>query len=141
MGNPEVVLAGIIMLFQQYPANIVSRAVSPVYGLPKTHKFMPRIAEIAQFLEHEAAPLRRQQEREERPLMLPESPIDRSKRKSYEELQELCARDGMLIGKRARHYDKASAAREFMAKNEISKEDFDAIPNAPMAHNWDKLER
>lgn len=139
MGNPEIVLAGIVMVFQQYPAQIVERAVSPVHGLPRRHKFMPRIAEIAEFLEEDAAPLRRQEERDSRPLMLPAPPIDRSRRKTYEQLQELCARDGLLIGKRQPE-NKAKAAREFMEKVGISQEQFDRIPNAPSARNWGRLE-
>lgn len=86
-----MVLAGVVELFEHYPAQIVARAVSPVFGLPRRHKFVPRIAEIAEFLEEEMVPIRREEERQARPLMLPEPPIDRSTRLSY---AELCSKYG-----------------------------------------------
>ena len=33
-GNPEVVLAGVVDLFEHYPPDVVAKAVSPVFGMP-----------------------------------------------------------------------------------------------------------
>lgn len=130
-------LAGIVALFENYPPWIVERAVSPVYGLPKTHKFVPRISEIADFLEAEMAPIRRQQERDSRPLMLPSPPVDRSKRKTYAELQEICARDGLVIG-RKKPENRERYARDFRAKHDVPDAVWDAIPDAPV-RGWSQM--
>jgi hypothetical protein len=136
--NPETFLAGVVELFCQYPADIVQRAVSPVFGLPKKFKFPPRISDIAEFLEEEMAPIRRQQERnrlaEERTRALP-APIDRSKRKSYEELKVMCWEKGLKIGKETQNI-KPLTPKEidgFKEKFEITNEEWDAIPDGPLA--------
>lgn len=124
-------------LFENYPARIVERAVSPVHGLPNIHTFVPRLSEIAKFLEAEMAPIRRQQERDSRPLMLPQPPIDQTKRKTYEELQAICARDGLIIG-RKKPENRERYARDFRAKHDISDAAWDAIPDAPV-RGWSQI--
>ena len=122
-------------MFTHYPHDIVERAVSPVYGLPGKHRFVPRISDIREFLEAEMAPIRRQEERDHRPLMLPEPPVDRARRKTYAELQELCARDGFYIGRKPPE-NRGRAVREFRARHEVSDVVWDSIPDAPLPRNW-----
>ena len=122
-GNPETVLAGVVELFEHYPPELAARAVSPVFGLPSKHKFMPRIAEIKEYLD---AQLPRP-----RPEYLPRlSEPDRQQRPSYAELQERCARDGLIIGKRGRKNSVEKEISEFREKFGISQQAWNSIPDA-----------
>lgn len=131
--DARVFLAGVVELFEAYPAEVVQKAVSVVYGIPSKFKFMPRLAEIKEVLEKLMEPIDRQRERErlreEQRRSLP-PPIDRSSRPTYEELQARCAADGLIIGKaRPNKYNIAQAAKEFCEKTGISAEEFNAIPD------------
>lgn len=131
-GNPEVVLAGCVELFEQYPEDIVLKAVSVTHGIPRKFKFMPRLAEIADFLEELMAPIYRQAARPS--PALPEPPIDRTKRKTYAELVELCAKDGLLIGPKSKKFT-GEQVTEFRKKFGISDEQWNTIPDAPTSQN------
>ena len=132
--DPRIFLAGVVELFEAYPAEVVQKAVSVVYGIPSRFKFVPRIAEIKEVLEELMGPVRREEERAriqfEREHSLP-APIDRSQRPSYEELQARCAADGLMIGRRQKlRENPAKAAKEFCEQNNVSPEQWNAIPNS-----------
>ena len=125
-GNPEVVLTGVVELFEHYPAEVVERTVSPVFGLPAKHKFMPRIAEIKEFLDAQMPP---PEPTRVYPVLPGLPPPDRSTRPSYQELVDRCARDGLMIGKKKKLFGEREIA-EFRQANNISDEAWNAIPDA-----------
>lgn len=133
--DPRVFLAGVVELFEHYPAEIVERAVSVVHGLPSKYKFAPRIAEIKEFLENLMAPIRRQEARdrvaEERDRSLP-PPIDRANRPTYEELKARCAEAGLIIGHPSRGVNPTNAAAEFRERHGVSIDVWNAIPDAKL---------
>lgn len=115
-----------------YPEEIFERAVNVVDGLPSKHKWAPRIAEIKDELERLMIPIRREEERQEREreyMRNREAPVYRAQRPSYEELQERCARDGLIIGP-GRRKSTAQETAEFRERNGISQEAWNAIPDA-----------
>ncbi len=128
-GNPEVVLAGTAEVFvhyaQLYGWQLVERAVSPVYGLPKAHpKFMPRVGEVTEWLEKDTAHLVKTPPPV---LALPEPETRREARPTYEELQRRCAEAGLFIGDNkttAKPFDVAA----FKKKMGISDDQWNAIP-------------
>jgi hypothetical protein len=128
VGNPEVILAGTIELFERYPEEIVQKAVSVVFGIPGRFKFMPRLSEIRDFLEELMGPIYREDARQEN-RFLPEPIPDRSKRKTYVELVELCAKDGLHIGPKGTEFGAKEIA-EFREKFGISYAQWNATPDA-----------
>lgn len=123
--NPEIFLAGVVQLFTHYPAEIVERAVSPVFGLPSKHKFPPRISEIKEFLDG----LMPKEIERAYPVFPPISSPDRSRRPTYGELQARCAKDGLIIGKPKRADNPLKAADEFKTKFGVSQEVWNSIPD------------
>ena len=132
--NPEIFLAGVVEVFCNYPLPVVARAVSPVFGIPRRHKFPPRLSEIVDWLEEDMAPLRREQERQERRLALPSPEIDRSKRLSYDELKAKHGPNwGITDPGRPKRADWREAAAA-VVKSQVSAEEWAKIPNAPGPH-------
>lgn len=136
-GNPEVVLTGVVELFEQYPPEILSRAVSAVFGLPRKYKFMPRIAEIAEFLEAEMGPVDRAQVRLK---ALPEPQEDRVGRISYEELCAKYGGDGRGDWGLAKEKPKIDPFAKIADLKQIAGDSWDAIP-AGRVGAWKKLDR
>jgi hypothetical protein len=116
---------------QQYPLEICQKVCDPARGLPSTNKFAPNLAELRTALEAEAGPWRRQMERERLARKsldaLPPPVEDRSKRKTYAELQADCAKAGIFIGGKPAPIQDVTAFRE---SHGLSQEQWDAIPNA-----------
>lgn len=135
-GNPEVVLAGVVELFENYPPEIVARAASPVFGLPRTHKFMPRIAEIAEFLEAQMGPADRARIR----AALPEPQIDRSERLNYDELCAKYGGDGRGDWGLEKEKPKIDPFPTISQLKEIAGNNWDDIP-AGRIGSWKKLDR
>lgn len=126
VGNAQVVLAGIIELFEAYPPDVVDAAVSVTRGIPSKFKFIPRISEIKEFLDGlmpKGTPPRAYPVFERLPAP------DRSKRLSYEELQARCHAAGLYIGQRGRQQARAEDTAAFRDKWGISNEAWNAIPD------------
>ena len=128
----EIFLAGVVEVFCNYPLPVVARAVSPVFGIPRRHKFPPRLSEIVDWLEEDMAPAAPRAGASRVPSLALPAPteIDRSKRLSYEELK---AKYGPNWGitdpgrpKRTDWRDAAAAA----VKAQVSAEEWAKIPNA-----------
>jgi len=114
-------MAGVIELFEHYPAPLVARAVSPVYGLPAKYKFMPRIAEIKEWLDEHAPP--------SKPKYLePEPPVDRTNRPSYEEI--IATLPDSLRVKKAKRSSSEREIAEFRKAHNISDEQWNSTPDA-----------
>ncbi len=122
MDSGEVFMAGVIELFEHYPLDIVAKAASPVFGLPSKYKFMPRIAEIKEWLDAELPPPKPK-------YLISEPEPDRSNRPTYEELIERCARDGLIIGKKKKPFGEREIA-EFKKAHNVSEELWNSIPDA-----------
>jgi hypothetical protein len=126
-GNPEVILAGVVDLFCHYPMEVAERAVSPVFGLPRAHKFMPRIAEISEFLEKAMGPLREDQYRKKivddaRALLAPPA-----RRMTYDELK---AKFGENWGLASTTKSKPGPFLSVAQLKQIAGDAWDKIPDA-----------
>ena len=121
VGNPETFLTGVIELFSVYPPEIIERAISVVHGIPSRFKWMPRISEIREFLDN-------MMPAEVPPKFDQLPPVQRAGRKTYEELQADCARDGLIIGGKPRRATQESV-KEFREKFGITPEQWNAIPD------------
>lgn len=130
--DPDVYSGAVIAVLSDYPLEIIKRVVDPRHGLPSTSKWLPTIAELKDALEAEMAPIRREEDRQEREREYRASlppPVDRTKRPTYEELKAKCAEAGLVIGKPRPRILETEIAK-FRADNGISAEQWDAIPNA-----------
>lgn len=127
--DPEIYVGALIVVLCGYPQDVMRDVVNPLYGLPAKQKWLPSIAEVRAACEEIEAPRRRQVERDERiKRQLADREVDRTGRPTYEELIARCAAVGLHIG------PKQSAPVDlnaFLEKFKISKEQWDAIPDAP----------
>ena len=138
--DPETYVASIAAILSDYPAETIRYVTDPRSGIaanplsdPETGRVwtgMPDAANVKRACELHYAPTRklierqaqaRQQLEERDQLAIP----DRSKRKTYEQLQVELAEVGIFIGAQ----NKPINIDEFRAKHGISKEQWDAIPN------------
>lgn len=129
--HPEIFLAGVVELFENYPGDVVYRAVSPTFGIPAKFKFIPRIAEIKEFLEELMQPVYRQQQRErisaENARPLP-APVNRSRRLSYDELKAKYGEDWGITHERKKPKWQPPSAEEL--KSMVGADGWNKIPNA-----------
>lgn len=88
--DPDTYAAAVAAVLSDYPQEIIKRTTDPRTGIASHSKWLPTISEIKETCEAEMWPIRREQERvrlaEERKRLLGE-PVDRSSRKTYEELK------------------------------------------------------
>lgn len=127
VGNPEIFIAGVIELFERYPIEVLERAASAADGIPSKFKFIPRIAEIKDFLDG----------------LLPKAPAprtypvfeklpapDKSARPTYGELQTRCHAVGLMIGNRGHTGFSSEETDQFRETWGITDEQWRAIPDA-----------
>lgn len=138
--DPEVFARSLIMVLSDYDDDVIEAAIDPRSGLPSKQSFMPTIHEVKAALEAIEEPRRRQRQREklaseqiaERKLL---SDQRDARKKTYEELQAGCHAKGLYIGG-----EKALApafdVTVFCDEHGISKEQWDAIPNAGDYDHW-----
>ncbi len=136
VGDPRMLLSAAIAMMQMFPIEVVRGVCDPISGLPATNKFAPNLAEIRHALEVLDAPRKRREERERAAHMqLNERKqlviTDRRERKTYEQLQAECAAVGLFIGQ-GRNGLKAMKAEDIREKYGVTKEQWDAIPNAKL---------
>lgn len=134
VGDPQVLLAGAVKIFASYPESAVEAVCDPLRGIPGRSKWAPTLSEIRQALEVEVVPMRRAMEREamERRQIAERKQLaiaHDKPRPTYEELVQQCADVGLQIGKQSKTGGKL-APRDFMERYGVSREQFDAIPNA-----------
>jgi hypothetical protein len=121
--DAEYYVSLVVTVFTRFSDDLVRRAVEPG-GIMRDHPtYLPTVGEITAWLQKRAdmeAP---------RPRALPEPPIDRTGRPSYEELQARCAKVGLFIGKHPKERE-ISSPEAIKAKYCISDEVWNAIPDA-----------
>jgi hypothetical protein len=104
-GDAEIYSGAVIAVLSDYSIEIIKKVVDPRSGIPSVCSWLPTIAEIKKALENEMAPIRREEDRQERERMYRaqlEPIVERAQRPTYAELQARCARDGLFIGKPGR---------------------------------------
>jgi hypothetical protein len=128
--DPEMFLTGISAVLSKYPKWVIDKVTHPADGLPGRLKFPPQPSEVRDACEAEMEPVRRQAEREHRERACQESlppPVDRTGRKTYEQIQAEFAAVGIFIGG-ARALPKETAAT-VKAKLGLTDEQWNAIPD------------
>ena len=130
--DPEVYISGVVAVLSRYSIEIIREVTEPATGLPSKSNWLPTIAEIRKecdLLEERAKRkvyLARQLEQQ---FAERETPADRQQRPSYEELQRRCHEVGLMIGPKGSRLAPIDVAA-FRQKHGISKEQWDAIPDA-----------
>lgn len=130
--EPTIYIAALAAILSEYPLEVVEYVTDPRTGLASTHKWIPEPAEVREACEAQVAPLRRKHQREaieRKNKEALEPPVDRSGRKSYEEIQADFAAVGMYIG--GAPPTPTESAASLMAKYGISEADWNAIPDLP----------
>ncbi len=134
VGDPRLLLSAAIATMQMFPIDVVRAVCDPVHGIPSTNKFAPNLAELRNALEVLDAPRQRAMERaaaEEKQLSeRKQLRIEHARpRKTYEQLQAELAEVGIFIGQ-GKAGLKPMKAEDIQAKYGVTKEQWDAIPNA-----------
>jgi len=133
--DPETYISAVVSVLSRYEIEIIKTVTEPATGLPAKLKWLPSIAEIREECDILAARKRRVIERENQIREQLEARktlqiTDGRPRKTYEQLQAELAEVGIFIGK-DRNGPKAMKVEDFQHKYGITKEQWDAIPNAP----------
>lgn len=131
--DPETYIAAAVSILARYPVEII-RAVTEPTGLPSTSQWLPTIAEIRNECEVLALRAQRSTERERQIQQQLEARetlqiTDGRPRPTYEELQRRCAEVGLYIGPKGSRLPPVDPA-QIQKKYGVSKEQWDAIPNA-----------
>lgn len=131
--DPDRYIGAVIAILSDYPEETIRYVTDPRTGISNKYPdYMPNAGQVRQACEAHYGPTRaaieteareRRQIEERKRLMPPEGP-----KKSYDELVADCRARGLMIGGKERVH-KTSAA-EFCKTFGISREQFDAIPNA-----------
>lgn len=130
--DPETYAAAIAAVLAQYEPETMRYVTDPRTGIAAKTSWMPNPGEVRKACEEYEGPMRRAREREaserrqleeRKRLMPPAGP-----KKTYDELVADCRARGLMIGGKERVH-KTSAA-EFCKTFGISREQFDAIPDA-----------
>jgi len=131
--EPEIYTASLAAILSEYPREVIDYVTDPRTGLASTLKWIPEPAEVREVCEAHMAPVRRQQQREaieRKNKQSLEAPVDRSRRKSYAEIQADFAAASIFIGGPRRPAPRDTAA-SLKAKYGISEADWNAIPDRP----------
>lgn len=133
--DPEIYSGAVLAVLSDYPIEIVQAVVDPRTGLPSRIDWYPTVAEVKRACEELAAPLRDRLAREKREQQqLAERKTlaltHQKRRKTYEEIQAELAEKGMFIGGKSASAAPVNVA-EVQEKYGITKDQWDAIPNAP----------
>lgn len=131
--DPEVFISAVIRILRAYPMDIVQKVIDPLDGIPGRQNWLPTPHEVKAACDALYLPRLRAEQREkdlQRQLAEREENEARGRRPSYQELVDLCAKDGLFIGERRLHRLPGDAA-EVKAHLGISDEQWDAIPDSP----------
>lgn len=132
--DPAVYSGAVIAVLSDYPLDVIRAVVDPRTGIPSKSKWLPTVAEIKEACEAIEGPRRaaaRRERAEQAQLderMLLEAP--RAERPTYDELKARCAAEGLIIGGRGMARVPAVDVAAFQEAHGITKEQWDAIPNA-----------
>ena len=131
--EPAIYIAALAAILSEYPREVIEYVTDPRTGLANSQKWIPEPAEVREACEAQMAPIRRQLQREALQLKNKQSlppPIDRSSRKSYKEIQNDLAVQGIYIGS-GRRLMSIETAASVMAKYGITENEWNSIPNLP----------
>ncbi len=128
--DPEIYAASVAAILSDYPEEVINFATDPRTGLQTRFEYPPSLKAVREECERLMLPIRRDEDREERERQYRALPPaeDRSKRPSFQELADDCAKVGIFIGgrRRASQIVTAESACETLG---ITKEQFDSIPD------------
>jgi hypothetical protein len=114
--DPEVYTGAIIAVLSDYSLDVVRRVVDPRSGMPSRLQWLPTVAEVKRACEEIDGPMRRARE------------WDRRAKEQIAERETLFLEDGRA---RKTHAQVMAALAAAGLREGVSKEQWDAIPNAP----------
>lgn len=133
--DPETYIAGVVAVLERYPVAVIQAVTDPSSGIPSRLKWLPSIAEIREICDRYGPSvevrwaMNWERSAQRQVAMREQLTIEHQKhRKTYAEIQAEFAEVGIHFG------DKKSAptdVQKFCAEHGISREQWDAIPNAP----------
>lgn len=133
--DPETYIAAVVAVLEQYPINTIRAVTAPATGIASKLKWLPSIAEIKEACEAEGPSWSMRYadewERGARAMIAQRETLaiaDQRPRKTYAQLVAECQAVGIMIG--PKKPASALAFDAFCEKYKISKEQWDAIPNA-----------
>lgn len=134
--DPERYAAAVAAVLSAYPEDIIKFATDPRTGIATRYpKFMPNAGEVRQFCEELYGPRKRMEEwdhRAKKQIAEREALAitDQRPKKTYDELVADCRAKGLMIGPKLpkKHETDINA---FLSEHGVSREQFDAIPDAP----------
>ncbi len=131
--DPEVYISGVVAVLSRYTIEIIREVTDPATGLPSKLNWLPTLAEIhkeCDLLSERAKRKARRAEELDQQFAEREKPVDRSARPTYEELKRRCHEVGLMIGPKGSRLPPLDVAA-FRTQHGVTKEQWDAIPNAP----------
>jgi hypothetical protein len=132
--DPESYISAVVSVLSRYEISVIRDVTEPATGLPSRLKWLPTIAEIREHCDMLEQRDRRKAEREQQIRAQLEARetlqiTDMRPRKTYEQLIAECRAAGLDVGPKK---IQARIDPEFMReKLKLSKEQWDAIPDAP----------
>jgi hypothetical protein len=131
--DPDRYIGAVIAVLSDYPEDTIRHVTDPRTGVStKYPDYMPNAGQVRQACEDHYGPTRRAVEREaaeqrqlaeRKRLMPPEGP-----KKTYEELVADCRARGLMIG--GKSPPVVQPLDDWLDQMGISREQFDAVPNA-----------
>ncbi len=136
--DPDAYVGAVAAVLSEYPAETIKFVTDPRTGIPSRVDWMPTVGEIKRACEEHYGPVRRAIEREanERKQLAERNTLaisDNRPRKTYEELIADCQAKGLNIGPKK---PSVEAIDGFLAEYGVSREQFDAMPDLPLDHEF-----
>jgi len=143
VSDPDAYISAICAVLANYPEQVVRRLTHPLDGLPGKSQWLPTIAEIKSACDAEVEPIYAKAAAENKirrtNAYLNETaaePIENRQRAARKWFDEI--RPSMIPAAKATE-TKEQAAQRCMQLGDLSKEQFDAIPDLPERSTFEKL--
>jgi hypothetical protein len=127
--DPKGYIGTIARLLCQFPRRIATECADPIHGVTRKTKFLPTVAEVAEWCEPKIADMHRTTAREDRiELQLADRKNfeDRGGRQTFEEIKADMANRGVFIGRNGR--PQIETPETVKAKLNITDEAWRALP-------------
>lgn len=133
--DPEVFISAVIRILSAYPLDVIRAVIDPLTGIPGRQNWLPTPHEVKAACDEIWLPRQRKeaQQQQIRAQLAERARIEnaaKKRRMTYDELIEMCAKDGVFIGS-ARDRRISDDAATVKARFGISDEQWDAIPDGP----------